>query len=532
MNDLRDMTDSQLLDYLKEKELIKRAQEFTVDGFKAYFELTHGGLVVLPHLMPIVEKIFECYTEKNQMALEVFRGGAKTTTVTIGFTTFYIGHHPDTTNVLIQVGDDIAKDNAKEIADTIEFNSGFKAVFPHIVPDKNRGWSQSGYYVQNTSMDYGEWVKLTSKTKDPTVVGMGYASRGIIGKRATGLLIFDDIHDENNTRSHRELENTWQTVIKTIMPLAVPNQTLKIMIGTPWLDDDVLRRLMKSGQYEVVSVPAVKNGKYAWPERFGEDELEKVKLEIGDISYAQMYLLDLSKANEMGLKRSLLDPRYPNTPETEFLLREKRVIIGVDHASTLEDNLKRKKNYDPDYMTIAVIALMDDGTAVLIDGLRKNKITAAEAEVLFWNFVSKYHERIDLIGVEAVGKGEMFYDRISTSPQRVYRMLPFNPGRTAKGVRFEKVLGKVFRTNRLKILDDPENDFLEAFEEEFVKYPLASHDDTLDAVYWAVFAAQGHLKMSQEEVYGNTVGVVKKRKRRRKSRNAQAIGALANVGRK
>ena len=50
------------------------------------------------------------------------------------------------------------------------------------------------------------------------MLGLGYKSRAIIGKHPTGVLLIDDIHDENNTRSGRELEMVRQVLAGTILP--------------------------------------------------------------------------------------------------------------------------------------------------------------------------------------------------------------------------------------------------------------------------------------------------------------------------
>ena len=68
-------------------------------------------------------------------------------------------------------------------------------VFPHVVPDRDLGWGAGGYEVKRTDIEYEEWRAANAGRKDPTLIGVGYKSRAIIGKHPDGVLIVDDIHD-------------------------------------------------------------------------------------------------------------------------------------------------------------------------------------------------------------------------------------------------------------------------------------------------------------------------------------------------
>ena len=108
-------------------------------------------------------------------------------------------------------------------------------------PDPDAGWGMQGYHLRRTvcPTTAGARSAAASKGKDPTLLGVGYKSRAVIGKHPTGVLLIDDIHDENNTRSARELEMVRQVFTGTILP-TITAETWQVVVGTPWVGDDIL----------------------------------------------------------------------------------------------------------------------------------------------------------------------------------------------------------------------------------------------------------------------------------------------------
>ena len=223
------------------------------EGFEHFFWCVYGR--ELPeHAKGWIAGAYKAKEENKGRVIEAARGMAKTTIVTQGFTLFRIGHEPEKTYLLIQVGDDIAKDNTSQMANTIANNPGWKACFPHIEPDKDRGWGDGGYEVKRTDVPYPEWIRRNSSRKDPTLIGLGYSSKGIIGKRASGMLIVDDINEEGNTSSARMNEEVIRILTGTIFPTKAPD-CWEIFIGTPWTNNDVLSYVKSIGDYVCTLTP-------------------------------------------------------------------------------------------------------------------------------------------------------------------------------------------------------------------------------------------------------------------------------------
>ena len=231
----------------------------TPEAFGRFYAEVFGRKCPQHAMEEWIEPLYAAREADKGLVIEAFRGSSKTTTVTIGWLAFQIGLKPHKSYMLVQVGDELAKDTVQEIADLIEYNPGWHRVFPDVTADRKAGWSSRGYEVKRTDMEYEDWRQLCAneKGKDPTLVGMGYKSRAIIGRHPTGALVLDDIHDENNTRSGRELATVIKIVQGTILP-TVTADTWKVAIGTPWRRDDVLAYLKGTGEFESVKTPAIR----------------------------------------------------------------------------------------------------------------------------------------------------------------------------------------------------------------------------------------------------------------------------------
>ncbi len=449
-------------------------------GFDAFYRLLYERELPRHALQEWVRPLYEARHRKKGLVVFAFRGSSKTTTLTIAFAAFRIGHDPHKSNLIIQAGDAAAADTAAQIADLIAHHPAWCQAFPDVVPDPKVAWGAGGYEVRDTTLDYESWRALCAqeKGKDPTFVGLGYKSRAIIGKHPTGLLVVDDIHDETNTRSTRELRTVTTILTGTILPTVTP-RTWQLFVGTPWRASDALAYLAATGRYRTVLTPICRRGRSVWGARFPKREIELLRQQSGEAEFARMYLLDLKSAEGIHLRREWLNA-YPH----EKIRPDWPTIIGVDYASTA-DKLKDDRR---DYFAVAIGLALPGGGIVLEDGVRA-KLTQGEAEQELARLVADRPYTV-IVGVESVGKGEEFLQMM----RRNYR-LPWqdlNPAGRGKGDRFEKFMGVEFQNKRVWI-SDVETEFLRAFREEWLQWPWGDHDDTLDAVAWMLEAGQQYL---------------------------------------
>ena len=475
--------------FTREETLGALARKFEPIGFATFFSLI-TGLMLPEHHMRVIAEIFTVYGYDQWVGLviEMFRGSAKTTVENNAFGAWLVGHFPDKTGLIVQANDEIAGNNSAQIASYIDTNDGWKIAFPHVVPDKDAGWGKQGYFVKKTHTDsslseemtYTQWNKLRAATKDPSFVGLGYNSSAIIGKRPYWLII-DDINDEKNTRSERRLMEVKDILRGTIFPAA--NQAkIRIVIGTPWNESDAIHYCLSTGLYKHMKVPVYMDGKPTWPDIFNERRIEIEKIQAGEIEFARMYLLDLSKTKGLVLNINWLEPYFPN----EEIKPSWPAIMFIDYTST-KDPTKEKS----DYFALAVAQLIPGGRKMVISDGVYQRLTHLDAQKLAVSKVLEYPTLL-VLGVEAIFTGNEYGQMLEQNQELIDnniipKLCRGGPWQKRKGDRFEKILADAFQKGTI-VLSDAETPFLQAFKREWLNWQgnaLADqgHDDALDAVF-------------------------------------------------
>jgi len=470
------------------EKFIEWAREDSARGFATFYALLHNQRPP-EHTLEWIRGIYEAKAKNKGLVVEAFRGSTKSTTMAT-FVAFRIGLKPESANLIIQAGDERAQDTAAMIADFIENNPVWRAVFPSVVPDKVRGWGAMGYEVKRGDMDYEEWRRLCSERRDPTLLGVGYKSQAIIGMHPSGVLLVDDIHTEENTSSDRELEKVKKIVTGTIFPTRRPNNPWTIFIGTPWVENDVLQAVKSTGEYVVMRTPVYKpDGTPRWPEFLDVDQIESEKRQdiTGGAEFARMFLLDLTAMERRTFQyqlfpNHLIQPTWP-------------IVGGVDYAGVADPS---RRNPDQSHFALAYVAKMPGGGAVVFDGVLE-QCTQAESEIHVRQAQDMFPDYITSV-VEGDGKGEEFFQVLYRHPD--LRLLPMKTGGKGKAERLVRQMGPWLRSGRVRI-SDAETKFLNALRHFLNVYPnVSEHDpgyDAADAVYWALRGLPDVLVMPKPE---------------------------------
>jgi len=498
----------------EEKNALKRAVSielakvtpFSAEGYKAHY---YG---LFSHYLPDfawdwIQEFFEFYNKGvRRFGFKAHRGATKSTIWTIGFSSYVLAQFPADGVLIVQKNDSAAGKTSSSIASMIESNLGWKQMYPYLTPDKGQRWAFEGYEIQDTRISYEAWRQkvLDKRPKDNSFVAYGWSNGGIVGMHPNWMFV-DDILDEENTRSKRELQAVFDTmkgnVLQTLnRPPDVDNwsEPVAVFSYTPWYEDDFYRYIESTGLYHIMETPLLAEAepgavgafewrqkwwKCAWqvrePVKYVEDKLK----EYGEMDFWRMLMLDLKKSQGVNLKREWLhefpyeriNPTWP-------------VYMGVDYASSAD---KIKLN-NTDYFTVAIGRVIPGGGIVLTDGYRE-KLSQGEAEQKVKALAALYPS-LSLIGFEKLGKGYDIAHNLVNSGLPVIPCPREGEGKRGKGERFEKAggLGPLFQFSQAWI-SDLKTPFLKAFEDEWAAWPAGAHDDTLDAVYWMCYVAQGFL---------------------------------------
>jgi hypothetical protein len=507
MIDLDKFTPAEL-DKLRRDTSMKLAPQlpFSALGYK------HHYAGIFTHELPSfgwdwVQEFFELYDQGvRRFGVKAHRGATKSTIWTIGFATYVLAKQPTDSVLIVQKSDTAAGKTSSSVASIIEENAGWKEMYPHLVPDKSKRWAFEGYEIMDSSVPYPEWRQkvLDVHPKDNSFVAYGWSNGGIVGMHPSWMFV-DDILDEENTRSKREMGAVSSTmkgnVLQTLnRPPEWDNtknykEPCAVFSYTPWYEDDFYAYIEATGAYHIMETPLIQESdkdakgafewrsKYwtcAWPVKDPVKHVEAKLAEWGERDFARMQLLDLSKAKGINLKRDWLHD-FPG----ERILSTWPVYIGVDYASSADTTKTDRDNF-----ALAVGRVIPMGGVVLIDGFM-DVLTSGDAELKVKAYASMYNP-VE-IGFDKTGKGEDAFNRLRASGLNMTPCPPKGEGKRSKGERFEGQggLGSAFQFSQAWI-SDIETSFLKAFRDEWASWP-AGHDDTLDAVYWMLHVARAFL---------------------------------------
>ena len=493
--------------HLHKESLAKKVrEEDNPEAFAAFCELL-DGFPPPPHVMRQVEKMYEDHERGVGTVNLASRGFRKTTYFGVKFTAYRVGKEPGKTNVAIGANDDSPEKVMNSVSVIIESHPEWKRCFPHVVPDKDRGWSVNGYYVKDASMQYEEWVKQQVSVVDPTLVGGGYNSTRINGKHPTGILYIDDIHDINNNSDlqRKDVVKKLTTVIlKTVIRINDKLSTWVLGIGVPWSTDDGYQTMVNAG-YGLITTPAMVRARegepgaiymdgyneatkvtyddikgwwsLVWPENFGVKAIIQER-SFGKAEFWQMIMLDLATASTGKLI-------YHSFPHEQ--IESKWVMYGGCDPTTFDDAVDKKSSH----FALAYIAKRPTGGAVIVDGVL-DQCSQLQAENYILSAQNKF-ENWQTTAVENVSVGKVFFQTLRRNAM-IRVVLSGLKGISDARVRSKKDrwvndAAKWFEDGTV-LISDADTPFLNALRRLFNHfYDLSEHDpawDAGDGVYHAL----------------------------------------------
>ena len=483
---------------------VAKSSENPLRRFAAFYRLVHDN--ALPqHGLAWIQNIFRAEKKDMGVVIRAFRGSTKSTTFNT-FGAWITGEKPWGSTLIVRGTDQAAKESAEQIADIVQNNEGFRAVFPHVVPDTDKGWSQSGYEVKLDNVDYGEWRRRNSDRRDPSVTALPYKSATILGMHPSNFLGIDDLHNDDNTTSDREFQRLIRILTGTIFPTRRPHNPLTVFVGTPWLVDDVLERVIETGGYledmTPVYIPTndpvndfdvvqfdweTSPSKLTWPDFMGKDQIIKEynqDITPNKVEFARMMLCDLTRS-ERGVFRF-----------HEFPFKDINATWpangGCDYASVPDPTRKdpHRSHYALSYVLKNPATnglIVHDGTLEQCTQTQGEQyIVAAQSLYPSWGYTV----------VEGDGVGEQFIAVLRRNPG--IRIDARKSGGKRKADRLVLGLGPWLSNGRIMI-SDADTPFLNALRRFFNLYPNVSRNDpgwdAADSVYWALHAFPECLSM-------------------------------------
>lgn len=494
-DDIREMPEEQQIAL----QVILRSQLMTLDeeGYENFYYCLFKREVP-KHAKEWVSAVFRAYKNESGALIEGFRGSTKST-IAHSMVLFLNSLMPEKSSLVVCATDTDAKSMAQQMADTVEYNAGYKYCFPNVVPDKDRGWGAEGYHLKDTDIPYDEWVQIVMSDhgRDPSFLAVSITS-GSVGKHPSLCLFMDDIHNRKNTVSEAERKRIVDTLKSDVLPtMSKPKpRPFMVVTFTPWDEEDAYAELKRVGMFEHISTPVYRvvdesetefdgqKVELTWPEVFSIEEIKRWRRLLGKTEFARMYELDLQRA---GVTLFV----YYTYPHEQIDLRWP-TAGGVDFASIQMPT--RQKEGNRSHFAMAYIAKTPQNKIVVFDGILEQRTTAqSEMDVLA---AQNRYPAYTLTVIESDGKGEEFINILRRNP--LARFLPHSTGGRGKDQRLYTEMSPWLE--RMNILvSTADTPYLNALRRFFERYPnldkTAKEWDAADALYHAVFAFQECLVM-------------------------------------
>lgn len=438
----------------------------------------------------------------NRLLIIAPPGHAKTNWGGIAFPTWYIAHHQYEHILSFSATGTLSRKSSTTIRDTIANSMRWKGLYPHIVPDFDKGWSQNAWVIKRP---------MAPGDKDPTMFSTSVGSQAVLGGRGDGL-IFDDVSTQKNvsTASQRQAVKDW--VGQTAFSRATPDAWM-LGIMTRWHSDDIAAFLEREG-FTVIVLPAngywespddyLKadiNGPALWPSHINEEMLLKQRRAMGDFRYTAMYQgnpvavegavfqeshfgpWSLPMTSQLGIetlrkfRRAVLPP-YNAVPVHDVAVGEPRAVPLTYKALFVDTALKSGEQND--YTEFALWGVGIDRQAYLLAEWHEH----ADAADLFDEFIMFWKEhQPDVAVIEDKGSGiQLIQDIQRKTRVPVSTVLPATSKEDRARAQVHVIKGAFH-------IPDPAHPEAPAWVAEWLtehlEFPRGVHDDRVDTTSMA-----------------------------------------------
>jgi predicted phage terminase large subunit-like protein len=310
------------------------------------------------------------------------------------------------------------------------------------------------------------------------------------------LIILDDIESDETVKSPEITKKIEEWILKAAINALTVNGSV-VFLGTLINRLSVIYRWINNppeGWYRIFNQAyrdgIQEEGRELWPEVWGHARLQQRKAEIGSWAFASEFMNDPvpSEGNRFN----------PSTFKyfTDDTLKGKKLgmYFAIDPAFSEESTA--------DYGVIIQI-LHDDQDNIYVDRYYRAKTTAGNLIQVFKGLYKANRPHIRAVGVENIGPQKAFYEQLVRDCGRdgLYPLFKELKGmiHTSRGKATNKEdrityaiqprleAGKIFfRHDHRELI------------EELTLYPEVKHDDTVDALAYAIHLLEPHMDYSLE----------------------------------
>ena len=418
--------------------------------------------------------LYQLSKEHKKLLFTAYRGAAKTMVITKLFTLWLLAKKETRLAVIISSTDAIVGSIFEfykaELEDNINFNHDFNLSFPSIWREKELVISVDGHLCK--LMGFGAGKKLR---------GINFLSY------RPGLIIIDDIENDENVESKRQRDKLENWFKKAVMKLPARKQSYRlIVVGTVLHNDGLLKRLEKRTDFKSYNFPLVRQFPHNMDVQNEPAGLILDDAEINGQEVMEEYWED---------KDSFMS-EYQNTPlSKDGLLFEgyelfERMPKCEIYWMGLDPAMGKKKG---DYFGIAVLGKKGDKFYATVKGYRLSPVKLIPRIIATYQRFSKIAPTT--MAVETVQFQEFFKDVLKKEALSIGIPLAVKELRNTapKPLRIDSIAPLI---NDGTILIHQADQLL---IEELETYPSSAHDDLLDALEMAyrIFRSGSNINYKQ-----------------------------------
>ncbi len=193
------------------------------------------------------------------------------------FLAWCMGRHPHWQIIFSTYSQEFAEDFGKKVREIVKTET-FRQVFPDL-------YLKPGSAASDRLELVGDGISVFT--------GIGGA---VTGRGADLLVIDDPVKNREEAESVATRNKTWDFFTSTAFTRLMPGGRI-VIIMTRWHEDDLVGRIFnpdftpreEADKWLVLELPAIKDGKALWPERYPLAELESIKRTLGPRDWSALY---------------------------------------------------------------------------------------------------------------------------------------------------------------------------------------------------------------------------------------------------
>lgn len=406
----------------------------------------------------------------RHVGIQVFRGGAKTTTLR-AFTAKRIAYGISHTIMYIGKSQDHAKRSLRWIMKQVEYNTLYAQTFGL---SKGKKWTEEECEIIHKVLD--QPITLLA-------VGITGSVRGVnVDDYRPDLIVLDDVIDEENSKTH-EARNKINALIfgavdKSLAPESEEPQAKLVMLQTPLDGDDASEQIQNDMEWHPLRFSCFDyKGESIWPERFSTEVLLRDKASAIRRNQLSIWLREM-ECSVIGDEKRYFGETWLNewVVKPDFLV----VAIGIDPSPPKDEDANKRKTKDPDPEVLAAVGIINHEGVTKRYILEQVKIQDPNPEktvIELARMIRKWHPIVLGVETTAFQASLKWYVEKAMDAKRCPRV-------AIEGIDDRRSKVKRIRHFYTNACDNDELYYhasMHEFKEQFKDYPEVKHDDLLEA---------------------------------------------------